>query len=94
LCLSGGDGGGGDNIGKLGKKVVFHRGGTIKKGRLINVTRSRVAGSDVSVARAANLHQVSLVLHNFSGFIKIHHGFCLGGHLGFLRCLLFSFDLS
>ena len=28
----------------------------LKKGRLINVTRCRVAGSDVPVARAANLH--------------------------------------
>ena len=41
-----------------GKKVVVHRGGTIKKGRLINVTPCRVAGSDISVARAANLHQM------------------------------------
>jgi hypothetical protein len=40
--------------------VVVHRGGTIKKGRLINVTRCRVAGSDVSVARAANLHQATV----------------------------------
>jgi hypothetical protein len=31
----------------------------LKKGRLINVTRGRVAGSDVSVARAANLHQAT-----------------------------------
>jgi len=43
-----------------GKKVVVHRGGTIKKGRLIDVTRCRVAGSDVSVARAANLHQATV----------------------------------
>ena len=42
-----------------GKKVVVHRSGTIKKGRLINVTRCRVAGSDVSVVRAANLHQAT-----------------------------------
>ena len=42
-----------------GKKVVVHRGGTIKKGRLINVTRCSVAGSDISVARAANLHQAT-----------------------------------
>jgi len=35
------------------KKVVVHRGGTIKRGRFINVTRCRVAGGDVSVARAA-----------------------------------------
>ena len=28
-----------------GKKVVVHRTGTIKKGRLVNVTRCRVAGS-------------------------------------------------
>ena len=41
------------------KKVVVHRGGTIKKGRLINVTRCRVAGSDRKVARAANLHQAT-----------------------------------
>ena len=41
------------------KKVVVHSGGTIKKGRLINVKRCRVAGSDVSVARAANLHQAT-----------------------------------
>jgi murein tripeptide amidase MpaA len=40
---------------QIGKKVVVHHGCTIKKGRLINVTRCRVAGSDVSVARAANL---------------------------------------
>ena len=39
--------------------MVVHRGGTIKEGRLINVTRCRVAGSDVSVARAANLHQAT-----------------------------------
>ena len=37
--------------------MVVRRGGTIKKGKLINVMRCRVAGSDVSVARAANLHQ-------------------------------------
>ena len=43
-----------------GKKVVVHRGGTIKKGRLINVTRCPVAGSDVSVARAANLHRATV----------------------------------
>ena len=41
---------------RYNKKVVVHRGGTIKKGRLMNVARCRVAGSDVSVARAANLH--------------------------------------
>ena len=46
-------------IGINGKKVVVHCGGTIKKGRLINVTRCRVAGSDVSVARAANLHHAT-----------------------------------
>jgi hypothetical protein len=40
-----------------GKKVVVHRSGKIKKGRLINVTRCCVAGSDISIARAANLHQ-------------------------------------
>ena len=39
--------------------MVVHRGGTIKKGRLINVTQCRVAGSDVTVARAANLHQAT-----------------------------------
>ena len=30
-----------------GNKEVVHRGGTIKKGRLINVPQCRVAGSDV-----------------------------------------------
>ena len=39
--------------------MVVHRGGAIKKGRLINVTGCRVAGSDVSVARAANLLQAT-----------------------------------
>ena len=39
--------------------MVVHGGGTIKKGRLIDVTRCRVAGSDVLVARAANLHQAT-----------------------------------
>ena len=39
--------------------MVVHHGGTIKKERLVNVTRCRVAGSDVSVARAANLHQAT-----------------------------------
>ena len=42
-----------------GKKVVVHRGGTIKNGRLINVKQCRVAGSDDSVARAADLHQAT-----------------------------------
>ena len=36
------------------KKVVVHRGGTIKKGRLINVAQCHVAGKNVSVAGAAN----------------------------------------
>ena len=50
-----------------GKKVVVHRGGTIKKGRLINVTRCCVAGSDVSVARAANyLHQATDSSHDIA----------------------------
>jgi hypothetical protein len=40
-----------------GKKVAVLHGGTIKKERLINVTRCRVAGSDVSVAIAAILHR-------------------------------------
>ena len=40
--------------------MVVHGGGTIEKGRLINVTRCRVAGGDVSVARAANLHQATV----------------------------------
>ena len=44
------------------KKVVVHRGGAIKKGRLINVTRCPVAGSDVSVAKAANLHRATLII--------------------------------
>ena len=39
--------------------MVVHGGGTIKKGRLINATRYRVAGSDISVARAANLYQAT-----------------------------------
>ena len=43
--------------------MVVHRGGTIKKGMLINVKRCRVAGSNVLVARAANLGH--LVNYNF-----------------------------
>ena len=39
--------------------MVVRCGGTITKGRLINVTRCRVAGSDFLVARAANLHQAT-----------------------------------
>ena len=39
--------------------MVVHRGGTIKKGMLINVKRCRVAGSNVLVARAANLHHAT-----------------------------------
>jgi hypothetical protein len=37
--------------------LVWHNGDfKFKKGRLINVTRCRDAGSDLLVARAANLH--------------------------------------
>ena len=39
--------------------MIVHGGGTIKKERLINVSRCRVAGSDVLVARAANLHEAT-----------------------------------
>ena len=63
-----------------GKKVVVHRGGTIKKGRLINVTRCRVVGSDVSVARSANLHQATYdcvcVCHGEAWHVSIQCDFC------------------
>ena len=38
----------------------FEKRAQFKKGRLINVTQCRVAGSDVLVARAANLHQATV----------------------------------
>ena len=73
-----------------GKKVVVHRGGTIKKGRLINVTRCRVAGSDVSVARAANLHQATEVRTLRSPFLSCSpesafSGACLAADLDVKR---------
>ena len=60
----------------------FTSGGTITKGRLINVTRCRVAGSNVSIARAANLHQTSEDWTLRNPFYHARRSMCLVERVG------------